>query len=101
LRTPIHRLYASLALLVALVSAGLVGPAVLSPAHTSTAYANVYSSCTSSRCADARAARTGWQQRGYPTSRGWYSWSGGKSNFAGGRYYNNERELPSGATYYE
>lgn len=105
MRTPIHRLYASLALLVALVSAGIVvstvGPAVLSPAHTSTAYANVYSSCTSSRCADARAARSGWQQRGYPTSRGWYSWSGGKYNFAGGRYYNNEGELPSGATYYE
>jgi ribonuclease T1 len=95
------RLLATLSLLAALVGAGLVAPAVLAPSHTSNAYADVYSSCTSSRCADARAARTGWQQRGYPTSRGWYQWTGGRYSFAGGQYSNYEGELPSGATYYE
>jgi guanyl-specific ribonuclease Sa len=95
------RLFATLAVLAALVPAGLVGPAVVSPTHTSAAYASVFDSCTSSRCADARTARSGWQQLGFPTSRGWYAWSGGRYSFAGGQYYNYEGQLPSGATYYE
>ncbi|WP_320064183.1 ribonuclease domain-containing protein [Micromonospora sp. RTGN7] len=45
--------------------------------------------------------RSGWAAKGFPTSRAWYSWSGGLSNFAGGRFYNYEGQLPTGATYYE
>jgi ribonuclease T1 len=96
-----RRLPGMLALLTAMVATVLVGPAVVAPTHTSSASAAVYSSCTISRCADARTARSGWASRGYPTSRNWYSWSGGLSNFAGGRYMNYEGELPAGATYYE
>ncbi|MEU7772475.1 ribonuclease domain-containing protein [Micromonospora taraxaci] len=52
---------------------------------------------------DARAAsgRTCRRAKGFPTSRGWYSWSGGKSNFAGGQFYNYEGQLPTNATYNE
>jgi hypothetical protein len=65
------------------------------------AHASVYRSCTISRCADARSASSIWASNGYPTSRGWYSWPDGRYNFTGGRFYNREGELPSGATYYE
>jgi ribonuclease T1 len=95
------RSLALVALLMALVAAALVGPAVLAPSRAPQAEAGVYGSCTVSRCADARTARAGWQQRGFPTSRGWYSWSGGRYNFAGGQFYNNGRQLPSGASYSE
>jgi hypothetical protein len=95
------RLALTLALLVAAIAATLVGPAVIAPGKSDTAYASVYGSCTMSRCADAQAARSGWQERGFPTSRGWYTWSGGKYNFAGGQFRNSGGQLPSGATYYE
>ncbi|OPG05721.1 ribonuclease domain-containing protein [Microbispora sp. GKU 823] len=65
------------------------------------AHAAVYSSCTISRCADARSANAIWAGKGYPTSSGWYSWPDGKYNYTGGRFYNREGQLPSGATYYE
>ncbi|MEO3868770.1 ribonuclease domain-containing protein [Nonomuraea sp. B12E4] len=65
------------------------------------ATASVYSSCTISSCADARAARTIWSSKGFPTSAGWYSWPDGLYNYTGGRFYNREGQLPSGATYYE
>ncbi|MEV4760179.1 ribonuclease domain-containing protein [Micromonospora sp. NPDC049559] len=84
-----------------MVAAVLAGPAVIAPTHTDAAEAAVYSSCTISRCADARTARSGWASRGFPTTRGWVSWSGGLCNFAGGQYYNYEGELPANATYYE
>ncbi|MFI6267265.1 ribonuclease domain-containing protein [Micromonospora sp. NPDC051006] len=96
-----RRLTATLVLLVAMVAAALVGPSVVAPRLTDSASAAVYSSCTMSRCADARTARSGWAAKGFPTSRGWYSWSGGLSNFAGGRFYNYEGQLPTNATYYE
>jgi ribonuclease T1 len=96
-----HRLVRTLAVLTALVVAALLGPSVVAPAYTSTASAAVYSSCTMSRCADARNARAGWSGKGFPTSRGWYSWSGGLSNFAGGQFQNREGQLPAGATYHE
>ncbi|MGC9667882.1 ribonuclease domain-containing protein [Planosporangium sp. 12N6] len=89
------------ALLAALMAAVLVGPAVVAPSQTTPAYATAYSSCTVSGCSAARTARSGWSSRGWPTSRGWYSWSGGQCNFAGGQYKNLEGQLPSGATYYE
>ncbi|WP_219825497.1 ribonuclease domain-containing protein [Nonomuraea typhae] len=85
------RLTAALALLVSLVALAGVTPA----------RADVYDSCTISRCADARAARSIWASKGYPTPRAWYSWPDGRSNFAGGRFYNREGQLPGGATYYE
>ncbi|MEU6203992.1 ribonuclease domain-containing protein [Micromonospora musae] len=96
-----RRLPATLALLVAMVAAALVGPSVVAPRLTDSASAAVYSSCTISRCADARTARSGWAAKGFPTTRTWYSWSGGLSNFAGGRFYNYEGQLPTNATYYE
>ncbi|MEV6369292.1 ribonuclease domain-containing protein [Micromonospora musae] len=96
-----RRLPATLALLVAMVAAALVGPSVVAPQLTDSASAAVYSSCTISRCADARTARSGWAAKGFPTTRTWYSWSGGLSNFAGGRFYNYEGQLPTNATYYE
>jgi hypothetical protein len=65
------------------------------------AQATVYGSCTISRCSDARSANTTWKSKGYPTTRGWVSWTGGKCSYAGGQYYNYEGELPSGDTYYE
>jgi hypothetical protein len=85
-------------LLVAVVAvASVLGvPAVVSPAQ-----ASVHSSCTISRCSAAASANSTWSSKGYPTSRGWYSWPGGQCSFAGGRYNNLERELPLGDTYYE
>jgi ribonuclease T1 len=96
-----HRPFALVTLLSALIAAALVGPAVLVPGPADNAYASTYKSCTMSRCADGRTARAGWQQENFPTSRGWYPWSGGQYNFAGGRFYNNDGQLPSGATYNE
>ncbi|MFI9550612.1 ribonuclease domain-containing protein [Nonomuraea endophytica] len=81
-------------ILAALVS--LIGVAGVVPAH-----AAVYNSCTMSRCADARTAKSIWASKGYPTARNWYSWPDGRSNFAGGRFYNREGQLPGGATYHE
>jgi ribonuclease len=70
--------------------------AVIRPAR-----ASVYGSCSISRCSDARSANSTWASKGYPASRGWYSWPGGLCDYAGGRYYNYEGELPSGDIYYE
>lgn len=63
--------------------------------------ASVYGSCTMTRCADARSAKTTWQSKGYPGTRGWYSWPNGQCNFAGGTFYNREGQLPSGHSYRE
>ncbi|MEZ0077151.1 ribonuclease domain-containing protein [Planotetraspora sp. GP83] len=80
--------------LAAIVS--LTGVAGIAPAQ-----ASVYNSCTISRCSDARTANSIWASKGYPTTSGWYSWPDGKYNYTGGRFYNREGQLPSGATYYE
>lgn len=85
------RLAVVLAAAVSLIT--LVGP---SPAN-----ATVYNSCTMARCADARSADAIWAGKGYPTRSGWYSWPDGRFNYTGGRFYNREGQLPSGATYYE
>jgi guanyl-specific ribonuclease Sa len=63
--------------------------------------ATVYSSCTQSRCSAARSANTTWKSMSYPGTRGWYDWPNGQCNFAGGRFYNNEGQLPSTHTYRE
>lgn len=96
-----RRAVGALALVAAMVAAAVVGPSVVTPRLAEPAHAAVYSSCTMSRCADARAARSTWAAKGFPTTRGWYSWSGGLYNFAGGRFYNYEGQLPTNATYYE
>ncbi|MEW2332339.1 ribonuclease domain-containing protein [Micromonospora chersina] len=99
--TRVRRALGACALLTAMVAAALVGPPAVSTRLAEPAQAAVYSSCTMTRCADARTARSGWSAKSFPTSRGWYSWSGGLCNFAGGRFYNYEGQLPTNATYYE
>lgn len=84
------------ALVLALLLTALVVPTTPAPAS-----AAVYSSCTISRCADARAARSGWSAKGFPTTKGWYTWSGGLYNYTGGQFFNREGQLPAGATYNE
>ncbi|MFD1539726.1 ribonuclease domain-containing protein [Nonomuraea guangzhouensis] len=74
----------------------LVGLVGITPAN-----ATVYNSCTISRCSAARSTNSIWASKGYPTSAGWYSWPDGRYNYTGGRFYNREGQLPSGATYYE
>jgi hypothetical protein len=95
------RLVLRVPLLAVMALAGVTAPSVLAPTRDGAAYASVYDSCTMSRCADARAARSGWAARGWPTTRGWYPWSGSLSNFAGGTFHNYEGELPAGGTYGE
>ncbi|MFI6131625.1 ribonuclease domain-containing protein [Micromonospora sp. NPDC051141] len=99
--TRVRRALAASALVTAVAAAALVAPATVSTRLAEPAEAAVYSSCTLSRCADARTARSGWSAKSFPTSRGWYSWSGGQCNFAGGQFYNREGQLPTNATYYE
>lgn len=101
MQTPRHpvpswrvRLTAALVATVALT--GLTGLTGTVPAG-----ASVYGSCTISRCSDARSADAIWAGKGYPTTRGWYSWPDGKYTYTGGRFYNREGQLPAGATYYE
>lgn len=65
------------------------------------AEAAVYSSCTHSGCAEARSSNSIWASKGYPGTRGWYSWPNGQCNFAGGTFYNREGQLPSGYSYRE
>ncbi|MGX7827820.1 ribonuclease domain-containing protein [Actinokineospora sp. 24-640] len=65
------------------------------------ASAAVYPSCTFSACDAARTAYRGWGQLGFPTARNWYAWPYGQYNFAGGRFYNREGQLPAGHTFYE
>ena len=84
---------------LALLAALFLGPAVVSAAPA--ADATVYRSCTIARCAAARDARSGWADLGFPTSRGWRAWPGGRYNFAGGRFRNDDRQLPARASYYE
>lgn len=68
---------------------------------TPTAQATVFSSCTMSRCADARSANTIWKTKGYPITRGWYSWPNGQCNFAGGVFRNAEGQLPRADSFQE
>ncbi|SNS04323.1 ribonuclease [Streptosporangium subroseum] len=87
-----------LARLIVMLAAitSLTGVVGITPAN-----ASVINSCTISRCADARSANSTWSSKGYPTTAGWYTWSGGKYNYTGGRFQNREGQLPSGGTYYE
>ena len=71
--------------------------AIESPA----ANAAVYSSCHISGCSAAASANSTWSSMDYPTSRGWYDWPNGECSYAGGEYYNDDGQLPSGDTFYE
>ena len=81
---------------LAAIVAGLGVSLVAGPAQ-----ADVYSSCTVSTCADGLTAVSTWESLGDPTTRGWYSLSDGECDYAGGEYYNDDDQLPSGDTYYE
>ena len=65
------------------------------------AQADVYSTCTLSTCADGLTAESTWNSLGDPTVRGWYDLSDGECDYAGGEYYNDDDQLPTGDTYYE
>ncbi|MET8848597.1 ribonuclease domain-containing protein [Amycolatopsis sp. NPDC004625] len=79
---------------VMMSTAGIAAAAT--PANAST-----FDSCTISGCSDARSANSTWEADGYPGSRGWYDWPNGQCNFAGGTYYNNDGQLPSGDSFQE
>ncbi len=86
---------------LAVTLAALASVLGVSVAVTPAAEAAVHSTCSMTRCADARSANTTWQSKGYPGTRGWYGWTNGQCNFAGGTFYNREGQLPSGHSYRE
>src|SRR5689334_7602029 len=86
------------ALVTAVLAAVLAVPATADAAARPAA---VHGSCQISGCAAARQAHDGWAGLGFPTSRGWYPWSNGQDNFAGGRYRNDNRQLPTGDRFQE
>ncbi|MCP2245507.1 ribonuclease domain-containing protein [Lentzea aerocolonigenes] len=88
-----RRLFAALAVVASVLGV----TTVVTPA----ANADVYDSCTQSRCSAARSANSTWSSKGYPSSRGWYSWPTGQCNFAGGTFQNREGQLPSDHRYQE
>ncbi|QUQ63814.1 ribonuclease domain-containing protein [Kutzneria sp. CA-103260] len=65
------------------------------------ASATVYNSCTISGCSAASSANSTWQSMGYPSQRGWYDWPNGQCSYAGGTYYNDDNQLPSGDSFQE
>ncbi|MEU2058002.1 ribonuclease domain-containing protein [Streptomyces bungoensis] len=85
------------AVLFAAITSVLSASAVNSPA----ASAAVYGSCSVGGCSDAASANSAWSDLGYPTARGWYDWPDGECSYAGGEFYNNDGQLPSGDTFYE
>ncbi|WP_194917386.1 ribonuclease domain-containing protein [Catenulispora rubra] len=99
--TPQRRLGLSwtkrLAVALAATASTLTVTVIASPA----ANATVYNSCTSSGCADAASANSIWSSMNYPSSRGWYDWPDGECNYAGGTYYNDDGQLPSGDSFQE
>jgi ribonuclease len=78
--------------------ASMLGMALVA---TPAAQATVRGSCTISGCSNAASANSTWQSLGYPGTRGWYDWSNGQCNYAGGTYYNNDGQLPSGDSFQE
>jgi ribonuclease T1 len=86
----------TVAVLIA-VTAGLGS----SLASATAAHADVYGSCNLSTCADGETAVSTWESLGDPTTRGWYNLPDGECDYAGGTYYNDDGQLPSGDKYYE
>jgi hypothetical protein len=65
------------------------------------ANAAVHNTCTISGCSTARSANSTWESLGYPSKRGWVDWPNGQCNYAGGTYYNDDGQLPSGDSFQE
>src|ERR1700753_89026 len=86
-----------LAVGVAATASAVTVTVVASPAASAT----VYSTCKISGCSAAASANSTWKSLNYPTSRGWYNWPGGECNYAGGTYYNDDGQLPSGDSFLE
>ncbi|HEV3357945.1 MAG TPA: ribonuclease domain-containing protein [Pseudonocardiaceae bacterium] len=86
---------------LALTGAAVVSMAGLAVVASPAANAQVVGSCTISGCSDASSANSTWQSMGYPGSRGWYNWPNGECNYAGGTYYNDDGQLPSGDSFQE
>jgi|GEM_PF-3486182 guanyl-specific ribonuclease Sa len=86
-----------LAVAFAVTASAATVTVVASPA----ANAAVYGSCTISGCSAAVSANSTWSDMGYPSSRGWYDWPNGQCNYAGGTYYNDDGQLPSGDSFQE
>jgi ribonuclease T1 len=93
----VSRLVRMLVILSTVVGFAVAGGVAVAPASEAT----VYSSCTHSGCAEAYSSNSIWSSKGYPSTRGWYSWPNGQCNFAGGTYNNYEGELPAGHSYLE
>ena len=68
---------------------------------TPVANATVHNSCTISGCSAAASADSTWQSLGYPGRRGWVNWPNGQCSYAGGTYYNDDGQLPSGDSFQE
>jgi hypothetical protein len=86
-----------LAVAFAATASAVTVTVVASPA----ASAAVYDSCTIAGCSDAASANSTWSSMNYPDQRGWYDWPDGECNYAGGEYYNNDGQLPSGDYFLE
>jgi hypothetical protein len=86
-----------LAVAFAATASAVTVTVIASPA----ANATVYNSCTISGCSDAVSANSIWSSMSYPSSRGWYNWPDGECNYAGGTYYNDDGQLPSGDSFQE
>jgi hypothetical protein len=86
-----------LAVAFAATASALTVTVIASPA----ANATVYSSCDVAGCSDASSTNATWSSMNYPSSRGWYDWPDGECNYAGGTYYNNDGQLPSGDSFLE
>jgi guanyl-specific ribonuclease Sa len=86
---------------LALTGTAVASMAGLAVVASPAANAEVFGSCTISGCADASSANSTWQSMGYPDSRGWYNWPDGECNYAGGTYYNDDGQLPSGDSFQE
>jgi hypothetical protein len=86
---------------LALLATALVAMLGIATVVTPAANATVYNSCTISGCSDAASANSTWKSLGYPSTRGWVNWPNGQCNYAGGTYYNDDGQLPSGDSFQE
>jgi hypothetical protein len=86
---------------IMLAMATLLAMLGLAVVTTPVANATVHNSCTISGCSAAASANSTWESMGYPSQRGWYDWPNGQCSYAGGTYYNDDNQLPSGDSFQE
>ncbi len=96
-----HRPHMTWAKRLTLAAATLTAMLGLAVVTTPAAQATVYSSCHISGCSAAASANSTWSDMGYPSRRGWYDWPNGQCSYAGGTYYNDDNQLPSGDSFQE